>query len=288
MIRPFTCVCVLMAAGSGLYLYQTKHRSQMLDREIARTIKQTETVRERSVVLRGEWALLSEPERLAELSRQHLGLRTLQPTQFAALGDLAARLPGPLPAGSMALPTEEVAELSPLAPARLQPAAVPAKPVQVASLPTPAVAAAVAPTPTPTPLGATPRAAAKPAAALAATAVAPVTAPAARAVVSPGAPIVQVAVAPIGGNVIGESVARVARGLPPLAYQSGGVRAAPMTLAATSIAAIAVRPVAAMSVASVTPAPQMAASAYASAPVGSALGGARSALPAPVPYSAPR
>ena len=26
MIRPFTCICMLLAGGSGLYLYQSKHR----------------------------------------------------------------------------------------------------------------------------------------------------------------------------------------------------------------------------------------------------------------------
>ena len=32
MIRPITCVCFLLACGSGLYLYQSKHRVQLLDR----------------------------------------------------------------------------------------------------------------------------------------------------------------------------------------------------------------------------------------------------------------
>ena len=38
MIRPFTCICLLAAASSGLYLYQTKHRAQVLDRDIARVM----------------------------------------------------------------------------------------------------------------------------------------------------------------------------------------------------------------------------------------------------------
>ena len=111
MIRPFTCVCMLLAGGSGLYLYQTKHRAGLLDREIAHTVKQTEAARERITALRAEWALLNEPERLSELNVQHLGLRSLAPTQFVALADLPARLPAPLPPGSVILPepSEEVA-----------------------------------------------------------------------------------------------------------------------------------------------------------------------------------
>ena len=38
MIRPVTCVCFLLACGSGLYLYQSKHRVQVLDREIEKTV----------------------------------------------------------------------------------------------------------------------------------------------------------------------------------------------------------------------------------------------------------
>ena len=34
MIRPFTCVTMLLAAGAGLYLYQTKHRGQMRSRAV--------------------------------------------------------------------------------------------------------------------------------------------------------------------------------------------------------------------------------------------------------------
>ena len=34
MIRPVTCVCFLLACGSGLYVYQSKHRVQLIDRDI--------------------------------------------------------------------------------------------------------------------------------------------------------------------------------------------------------------------------------------------------------------
>ena len=36
MIRPLTIVTFLMACGSGLYLYQSKHAAQVLDRDIER------------------------------------------------------------------------------------------------------------------------------------------------------------------------------------------------------------------------------------------------------------
>ena len=36
MIRPITFVSMLLAAGSGLYLYQAKQQARVLDRQIAR------------------------------------------------------------------------------------------------------------------------------------------------------------------------------------------------------------------------------------------------------------
>ena len=139
MIRPFTCVCLLLAGGSGLYLYQSKHRAQMLDREIGRVLRQTELARDRIGVLRAEWAVLNEPERLAELSKQHLGLRQLSPTQFVAVADLGARLPPvPVPGTHLTAPGEEPVALAvavPVPPPVARPA--PAPPPRVAAAPPP-------------------------------------------------------------------------------------------------------------------------------------------------------
>ncbi len=178
-MRPLTCICMLMAAGSGLYLYQTKHRSQLLDREIAHTYKQIDQTRERITALRGEWALLGEPEQLGKLAQQHTGLKTLSPTQFVALADLGARLPAPLPPGAMPPPADD-AVVDPgfaPAPAILAPApiAVPIaakpiaatppravaekaaeKPLQLASLPQPALPVAPPNRPIPRPAAAPP------------------------------------------------------------------------------------------------------------------------------------
>ncbi|MDT7950587.1 MAG: hypothetical protein RQ966_03695 [Acetobacteraceae bacterium] len=134
MSRPFTLVCMVCAFGAGLYLYQSKHQAQMLDREIARTMKLTETTRERTGMLRAEWALLNEPDRLAELAKAHTTLQTLKPTQFVAVNDLATRLPAPVASKPESLPAEA------------EPDSAPAVPVAQASPP-----AAVTPAPAPKP-----------------------------------------------------------------------------------------------------------------------------------------
>lgn len=153
MIRPFTLICMVSAFGSGLYLYQSKHAAQVLDRQILRTIKQTETTRERTGMLRAEWALLNEPERLAELAKVHTTLQTLKPTQFVAMNDIAARLPAPVAANAEKLPTEAEPEEAPSIPvaqaAPTQAAPTQATPTQTASTEVssaqPALTAAVKP-----------------------------------------------------------------------------------------------------------------------------------------------
>jgi hypothetical protein len=97
MIRPFTCVCLLLAGGAGLFLYQSKHRTRVLDQQIEQTVKQVDAVRSRIGILQAEWALLNDPQRLAELSDRFLALKPVAPAQFVTLADLDRRLPAPLP-----------------------------------------------------------------------------------------------------------------------------------------------------------------------------------------------
>ncbi len=147
MIRPLTCICMLLAGGSGLYLYQSKHQAQMLDREIGRNLKATDAARERIGVLRGEWALLNEPDRLAALSQTHLGLKTLTPGQFVTAAELGARLPPPTMPGAAPAAAEENTDAPadtalpgpPSAPALVPPApAVPMPPRPIVALAKPA------------------------------------------------------------------------------------------------------------------------------------------------------
>lgn len=97
MIRPFTCVCLLLAGGAGLFLYQSKHRTRVLDHQIEQTMKQVEAARSRIGILQAEWALLNDPQRLAELSDRFLAVKPVAPAQFVTLADLDRRLPAPLP-----------------------------------------------------------------------------------------------------------------------------------------------------------------------------------------------
>jgi len=94
MIRPITVLTFILACGSGMYLYQAKHRVHLLDQQIDQTVKQTQTVREQSRALHAEWMLLNDPDRLHRLAAQYLtNLRPVVPAQFTDLADLDSRLP---------------------------------------------------------------------------------------------------------------------------------------------------------------------------------------------------
>ena len=107
MIRPFTCLTLVAACGAGLYLYQVKHRAQLVDRDITRTVKLTEQSRDRISLLKTELANLTTPSRLTSLAAEHLQLQPTQPAQYVRLEDLRSRLPPISPPSATPAPVEE-------------------------------------------------------------------------------------------------------------------------------------------------------------------------------------
>src|ERR1700709_1313178 len=95
MIRPLTVATFLLACGSGLYLYQSKHEVQLLDRTIEKTVRETSAMREQSRLLSTEWNMLNDPERLRQFSDTYLSLKSINPAQYTSLADLGAKLPAP-------------------------------------------------------------------------------------------------------------------------------------------------------------------------------------------------
>ena len=106
MIRPFTCISVLLACGSGLYLYQTKHHAQVVDRQIEHTVQAITATRMQTRELAAAWTLLGNPDRLQLLANQYLDIKPVQPSQFVALSDLDSRLPAPRALPPLATPDD--------------------------------------------------------------------------------------------------------------------------------------------------------------------------------------
>lgn len=163
MIRPLTLISLIAAAGAGLYLYQVKHSVSMLDRELREVNRKTELVRERTQIMRAEWALLNEPDRLRQVAQRHLVLEPMAPAQFIREAELERRLPAARPfAGppslfgppelppsvpeALLVPSPVAAAPAPSAPVRPEP-----PPRQAQTEPPPRLSAAVAPPPAPRP-----------------------------------------------------------------------------------------------------------------------------------------
>jgi hypothetical protein len=128
MIRPFTLLCFCAFAGAGAWLYQIKHAVAVKDRELTEIRRQTEQARQRIDILRAEWALLNEPDRLRQTATRLLTLEPMQPQHFVRIGDVGRRLPNAVAfAGAPDLfaptPTEAPATMLAAAPERARGAA---------------------------------------------------------------------------------------------------------------------------------------------------------------------
>lgn len=96
MMRSFTILCAVMAGLSGLFLYSKKHQTTLLDQQIAQIIGDTQHIREQTAMLRAEWALLNQPDRLGSLAARFLpDMHPMAPAQFIQMASLAERLPAP-------------------------------------------------------------------------------------------------------------------------------------------------------------------------------------------------
>ncbi len=84
---------VIATVASGLYVYSEKHAAASLDREIAHAFQATTAAHQQSSLLRAEWALLNNPDRLHPLTDRYLSLQPLSAGQFVRVADLHTRLP---------------------------------------------------------------------------------------------------------------------------------------------------------------------------------------------------
>ena len=95
MIRPLTLISFVLAIVAVLYTYRSAYEVQTIGREVARTVRDTATIRDQSRALKAEFTLRENPERLKQFADKHLKLQPTQPNQFVLMTDLTTRLPAP-------------------------------------------------------------------------------------------------------------------------------------------------------------------------------------------------
>jgi hypothetical protein len=116
VIRPFTCVTMLLAGTAGIYLYSSKHRVQLLDRQIEAIMHQAHEAREHTAILKAEWTLQNDPMRLKQLADKFLALKPVTPNQFTTLAELDKRLPPPRDRSDNPSPSRSETDQEPAAP----------------------------------------------------------------------------------------------------------------------------------------------------------------------------
>ncbi len=93
MLRLLNVLLVIAVLGSGFALYTLEHRTRSVEREIARVDAAIESEYEFIGLLNAEWSLLTRPQRLQQLAKNHLELGPVWPDQLIELNELSAKLP---------------------------------------------------------------------------------------------------------------------------------------------------------------------------------------------------
>ncbi|WP_337660167.1 cell division protein FtsL [Anderseniella sp. Alg231-50] len=93
MLRLLNVILVVCVLAAGFALYTLEHRTRSVEREIARVDKGIESEYEFIGLLNAEWSMLTRPQRLEQLARNHLELAPVLPDQLVELNGLAAKLP---------------------------------------------------------------------------------------------------------------------------------------------------------------------------------------------------
>ena len=96
MIRPFTLVTLLLACSSGAWMFVVKHRADAIEQKLGDVTGQIRSAERQIRVLKAEWALQTDPNRLAWLAQIFMPeLHPMAPDQLVTWKQLAARLPPP-------------------------------------------------------------------------------------------------------------------------------------------------------------------------------------------------
>ncbi|MEE8393303.1 MAG: hypothetical protein V3R66_03085 [Rhodospirillales bacterium] len=93
MIRHTTILILLLAGALSLTLFTVKYHVQDLEQELTDLDRSIADDRQAIHVLKAEWSLLNDPERLRLLSTRYLGMKPVEVEQFGDFDDLPERPP---------------------------------------------------------------------------------------------------------------------------------------------------------------------------------------------------
>ena len=106
MIRWLQITSVLAALGAAVFVFQAKFQAEAVAERASELQRQLDQENETVSLLKAEWSLLIQPQRVQELVTRHadrLKLQPLDPTQITKLEKLPMRPKGPAPEDESAL-----------------------------------------------------------------------------------------------------------------------------------------------------------------------------------------
>ncbi len=111
ILRAATGVLAIVLGTLLVLLYTTRDETQRLRAEVERLTGESEAARERVMTLEAELASLEDPERIARLAREQLGMIPARPDQRVSLDEAermawAARTPTGTGASLSAVPSD--------------------------------------------------------------------------------------------------------------------------------------------------------------------------------------
>ncbi len=93
MIRPSTFAIVVLALGTGVFLFLIKYQVQDLEQQLTGFNRDIAADREAIHVLKAEWSHLNEPTRLRALTERHLEMQPVRLDQVTTRAGIDEKLP---------------------------------------------------------------------------------------------------------------------------------------------------------------------------------------------------
>lgn len=91
--RYLNVIAVTALIGSAAYAYSIKYETILYSSKIQKLKNDNEKLRDQNGILRAEWAHLTRPARIQELSERHLQLQQLKLDQIVSFKDIPQRPP---------------------------------------------------------------------------------------------------------------------------------------------------------------------------------------------------
>jgi len=104
MIGKATSLLLTAALAVAAILYSTSFKTRELEEDLGSINRKIVAEYDKIQVLKAEWALLNDPERIERLAKAHLALRPADPRQFAEVATLPTRRADEAPTPVAAVP----------------------------------------------------------------------------------------------------------------------------------------------------------------------------------------